>query len=345
MIFLKREKNYWLIIHNIDAYQQHKDAIGLPIKKDSSGNPIPKLRITNDIQIGDEIYYYCPSKIKGFIGIFRVISEKGMFYNDWEDSIQFKIEPIKVLGEKNNLSLYDIKDELKFFKNSDGNTMGLKQIGSKLRGSIKDLTIDDANVIRSAIEDKLKPPQPPVPTSNAHLDMILVSHKLSSPLGFSSYIGTQERNRIRNLSRPEYSIQNELPDWLQSLAKSKGTRDLQNIQQIDNIWFIEEKGNLLIPTMAFEHERTDDLRNVMDRFMTLKNTLNVSDRFKSIKPIYIIVTDDERKKGQFERKIREHSEWKNFKESESLEILTISDLKERSDDFLTILSSLMQPNL
>ena len=74
----------------------------------------------------------------------------------------------------------------------------------------------------------------------------------------------------------------DLPEWLKNIARDSGY--YEQIRQIDNIWFMQEEGNFLIPTVVFEHERSRNYRAILDRFNALKEVLNKNLRFKNIKP-------------------------------------------------------------
>jgi hypothetical protein len=86
--------NYWFIVHDLKAYEQHKDLIGCRIKK--SGMHEPKFRQFSEIKKGDKIVYYA-TKSNVIVGIFVVDSEMRYLANDphW-NSMVFNIRPAEM---------------------------------------------------------------------------------------------------------------------------------------------------------------------------------------------------------------------------------------------------------
>jgi hypothetical protein len=83
--------NYWFIVHDLKAYEQHKDLIGCRIKK--SGEQQPRFRQFGEIKKGDNIVYYA-TKNNVIVGIFVVDSDMRYLANDphW-NSMVFNINP------------------------------------------------------------------------------------------------------------------------------------------------------------------------------------------------------------------------------------------------------------
>jgi len=81
----------WLVIHDLLAYNQHKDFIGKEVLK--SGISEPKNKKFKDIQKGDEIVYYA-TRDSVIIGIFDVVSdiryEKD--FTGWGESMVYQIK-------------------------------------------------------------------------------------------------------------------------------------------------------------------------------------------------------------------------------------------------------------
>jgi len=150
--------NYWIINHKYSSYLEHKNIIGIPVKKDrqtgdpykdDEGNLIPKYTITNQIEVGDRFAYYCPAPKMVVIGLFEIENGPGQFAEDWNESIHFKIKPIHPVKEENSVSYYDLVENLNFFKDSEGNVLDRRSASMKLWGTIKSIEEEDYNKIKS----------------------------------------------------------------------------------------------------------------------------------------------------------------------------------------------------
>jgi hypothetical protein len=95
----------------------------------------------------------------------------------------------------------------------------------------------------------------------------------------------------------------------------------------------------MVPTILFEHERSDNLRDIMDRFFSINNALKSNKRFSNENLIFIIVVENEEKKEKFWNQLENHNEWEKFIKDETFEILLLSDLENRTDDFLSVLAN------
>ncbi len=348
--------NYWIINHTYDAFQEHRDLIGLPSKKNkdtgepernSEDNLVPKYSLTNKIQTEDKIVYYCPNPLMEVIGLFEIekgplTRESDQFADDWEESIQFKIKPIKVFEEERRIPYKDLVDNLKFFRDEDGNIFTPKACAAKLIGTIREIPEEDFDKIKNLYSKSESTIKPPDITTKPHIKMIRISHLLSADTICYSFIGNQERKRVINTisgkEEDDLEIKNQmkLPSWIIEIGNEKGT--VSRLKQIDNIWFEEENGRFLIPFAAFEHERSNDLPGVMNRFSALDETLQANYRFKDIDPLYFIIATDVNQVERYKNSIKRNGKWTEFQESHNLHILPIEWLEKKENKFLKILS-------
>jgi len=342
--------NYWIINHKYDAYLEHNDLIGLPSKKnketgeperDSEGNLIPKYSLTNNIRARDKVVYYCPNPLMEVIGLFEIEEGPDHFVDDWEESIQFKIKPINTIEEEKRIPYKDLVDNLKLFRDEDGNIFNPKACAARLIGTIRQIDKEDFDKIkelylRNEITTK------PITTSNLHINMIRMSHLLSTIHDCYSFIGVQERNRVINTISGEeeevlgLKIQETLPSWILEIGNVKGT--VHRLKYIDNIWFYEESEGFLIPFAAFEHEKDNDLRGVMDRFSSLNETLQSNSRFRDIEPLYFVIAKDFNQVEKYKNSFKKHGPWTKFQKSHNIHILPIEWLEKKETKFLQILS-------
>jgi len=84
--------NYWFIIHDLIAYQQHSDLIGCRVKR--PGLPQPMLKQFAEIKKGDRIVYYA-TKNNVIVGIFDVTSDITYLEKDpyWNEIMVYSIKP------------------------------------------------------------------------------------------------------------------------------------------------------------------------------------------------------------------------------------------------------------
>jgi len=83
---------------------------------------------------------------------------------------------------------------------------------------------------------------------------------------------------------------------------------------------------------VWEHEISGNLRGVFSRFITLRETLEITRRYGDIRPCFVIVAKDEEQQDKYQRKIDRTGRWKDFvnKYPEKFHVLTKSDMEERS---------------
>jgi hypothetical protein len=82
---------YWFVIHNLLAYEQHNNLIGCKIK--ASGEHKPHFKQFGKIRRGDKIVYYA-TKSNVIVGIF-VACSKMTYLADW-NSMVIEITPNKM---------------------------------------------------------------------------------------------------------------------------------------------------------------------------------------------------------------------------------------------------------
>jgi len=90
--------NYWFIIHDLLAYEQHSDMIGCTVR--SPGEKKPKFSQFAEIRIGDKIVYYA-TKDYVIVGLFDVVSDMGYVASDqaWGEDVVYKIRPFRLPPE------------------------------------------------------------------------------------------------------------------------------------------------------------------------------------------------------------------------------------------------------
>lgn len=340
--------NYWIIVHRFQSYIEHNDLVGLPVKKDrstgdpikdSSGSFIPRYSATNDIQMGDLFAYYCPAPKMYVLGLFKIREGPGIYAEDWNESLHFKIEPIIPIEEEKYVPYSDLVENLNYFKDSDGNVLNPRSASLKLKGTIKDIDETDFKLIKDLyLSTELE--LPVVESSSLHINMIKTTHFQSGTFHCFSFVGVQERNRVNGaLSEDEETEINHmegLPSWILDIGKQLGT--FNRLKYIDNIWFFEESPGFFIPFAAFEHEKDNDLRGVMDRFNALDKTLNSNVHLREIKPIYFLIAKDSQQAESYERKIYDHGEWRQFSNTHKFHIYSIEQLENREPGFIQLIT-------
>lgn len=90
--------NYWFIVHDLKAYEQHRNLIGCRVMK--SGLQEPRFRQFAEIKKGDKIVYYA-TKNKVLVGIFDVISDLTYLPSDshWKEIMVYEIKPFEMPTE------------------------------------------------------------------------------------------------------------------------------------------------------------------------------------------------------------------------------------------------------
>ncbi len=239
--------NYWIINHTYDAFQEHRDLIGLPSKKNrdtgepernSEDNLIPKYSLTNKIQTEDKVVYYCPNPLMEVIGLFKIEEGPNQFADDWGESIQFKIKPVIVFEDNRRVPYRGLVDNLKLFRGEDGNILHPRACAAKLIGTIKQIDEEDFDKIKNLYSKSESTIKPDI-TTTPHINMIRISHLLSVITKCYSFIGNQERNRVINTisgeEEEDWGINNQmnLPGWIIEIGNEKGT--VPRLKQIDNI--------------------------------------------------------------------------------------------------------------
>jgi predicted RNA-binding protein len=87
--------NYWFIVHDLKAYEQHRNLIGCRVKQ--SGVQEPWFRQFAEIRKGDRIVYYA-IKNNVIVGIFDVISDITYLTSDphWKEIMVYGIKPAEM---------------------------------------------------------------------------------------------------------------------------------------------------------------------------------------------------------------------------------------------------------
>lgn len=344
---------YWIIIHRFTSYLEHNNIIGLPSKKDkrtgefiktSEGGLISKYSAAYEIQIGDQLAYYCPAPKKLIIGLFKIIEGPGNYASEWAESIHFRIEPIYPIEEEKSISYSDLVKALDFFKDEDGNFLEGSAASLKLKGTIKEIKEDDFNKIVNLYnksESSSEIETPLFSKDTLHIDMIKTTYLQATQFQCYSFVGVQERNRVYDsLSEEEEeeveSAFNELPSWLSDIGDQLGASS--RLKYIDNIWFFEESPGFYIPFAAYEHEKDGQLRTVMDHFKALDDILKSNKHFKDITPLYFIVAKDKIQMESYEDRTSEHGEWKQFKKDHKFFIFSKDIIENRNSKYIQILT-------
>jgi len=87
--------NYWFIVHDLEAYEQHNDLIGCRVKSPSLRQPWFKQFA--EIKKGDKIVYYT-TKNNVVVGIFDVVSDITYLEKDphWNEIMVYSIKPAEM---------------------------------------------------------------------------------------------------------------------------------------------------------------------------------------------------------------------------------------------------------
>lgn len=90
--------SYWFIVHDLKAYEQHRNLIGCRTKQ--SGLQEPWFRQFGEIKKGDKVVYYA-TKNNVIVGIFDVISDIAYLPSDpqWKEIMVFAIKPSEMPTE------------------------------------------------------------------------------------------------------------------------------------------------------------------------------------------------------------------------------------------------------
>jgi len=253
---------HWMIIHSRDSYKMHDDLIGFIVQFDEVGKVIidedglPKSKWNfRDLKVGNNIVYYAtgkntadPEKRYAILGTFMITDgpifnpRLGYFRDGSEEDplVCFRITPLSI--PKKKFAMHRIVDDLELFMDlkKDEETGLIKNYGQKLHGrAIIPLSEQDFQTIESEIqkinseEEEVGPPGPKLDEISEHIRQIALSHELATDAfpGTSSYLGSNERNRVEKLT----GIPSEpLPEWLSSLSQAMNREE---IEQIDNIIF------------------------------------------------------------------------------------------------------------
>ncbi|MHA1196361.1 MAG: hypothetical protein ACTSRH_10500 [Promethearchaeota archaeon] len=343
---------YWLLNHYYSNYLKRNDIFGIPVKKnketgellkDNNGNLIPKFSYCNDINIGDKVVYYCPAPKMFVLGIFNIIDGPGMYFDEWNENIQYRIKPEFPIDENNFVSYHDLLKELSFFKDKEGNQLEGRSAALKMIGTIKEISKEDFEKIvelytgRKTGDEKILVSEDPL-----HLRMIKASHLIANQFQCFSYIGSQERKRVQKLITEEESSiygenqMEEIPYWLQDIGTQLKT--IKRILYIDNIWFCEESPGFFIPFAVFEHEKDNNLRSVMDRFNALYKTINSNNHLKEISPLYFLIAEDKNQVSSYKNRIASHGEWSDFQKKNKFYIFSFEDIEKQNPDFVSIIT-------
>jgi len=90
--------NYWFVVHDLLAYEQHSDMIGCTVRR--TGEKKPKFSQFAEIRRGDRIVYYA-TKDYVIVGLFDVVSDMEYVADDqaWGEDVVYKIRPSKLPPE------------------------------------------------------------------------------------------------------------------------------------------------------------------------------------------------------------------------------------------------------
>jgi hypothetical protein len=142
---------YWLVIHNLVAYNQHNDLIGCMAKKKDAR--LPKFPKFAQIHKGDQIVYYAIGD-KVVIGIFNVVSEMQHLEDDtyWRGFFVYKIHPLHMPPEGHYLNFKRFVAD----KNIKLDLFPKKQIWARyLQGrTCRRLTSHDFEIIKTHLNDR-----------------------------------------------------------------------------------------------------------------------------------------------------------------------------------------------
>jgi len=94
--------NYWFIIHDLKAYEEHRNLIGCRVKQ--PGAQEPWFRQFAEIKKGDKIVYYA-TKNNVIVGIFDVITDITYLPSDphWKEIMVYGIKPAEMPPEDHYL--------------------------------------------------------------------------------------------------------------------------------------------------------------------------------------------------------------------------------------------------
>ena len=166
-----------------------------------------------------------------------------------------------------------------------------------------------------------------------HLKMILSTHILADAFRCQSFIGVIERSKSKELNKNCL----EIPEWLKRASKQN---EINDIQQIDNIWFYPKDLFRVIPFAVFEHERTGNLDAIARRLRTLHNVLKNTPEIQKLSlPLYIIVAPDNKKSIKYKKWIKNHSNAFNPIQLKDIDIIMWDDIKSRANSFLKLLTN------
>jgi len=273
----------------------HKIETSSGYKCNSAINPRPIVLLREDIGNRKKLWF-----TNEYLDVLSTIFQEKVSLNVWE-KYMFKFEP-SLLNELQNPG-----DALRKYFNLTDNEIEVL------------FYLDERVAVLEHTEQLLEE------TENEHIRMISLTHNFVEAFYCYSYVGLQERSRVDEISE-HASI--ELPPWFLNMAKSQN-RDGQ-IKQIDNIWFkLDKSQSLMIPILAIEHERSNNLDSVFRRFRSLNHIISSSPWFNRLKLGYIIVSDNQDQKESYLRRIQGVGEWKDFHlaHEDQFIILTKQDLE------------------
>jgi len=87
--------NYWFVVHDLKAYEQHRDLIGCKVKQLRVQEP--KFRQFGEIKKGDKVVYYATGN-HVIVGIFDVVSNIIYLPKDsyWKEMMVYTIKPAEM---------------------------------------------------------------------------------------------------------------------------------------------------------------------------------------------------------------------------------------------------------
>lgn len=143
--------NYWFVVHDLPAYEQHSDMIGSRIKK--TGERKPKFSQFAEIKKGDKIIYYA-TKENIVIGAFKIASDIEYLSDDpeWKEIMVYKIKPLEMPKEGYYLDFKQLlkKDDFQLSIFPDKNKWYMYLQGKTCRP----LTKEDFDSIKSYFSDE-----------------------------------------------------------------------------------------------------------------------------------------------------------------------------------------------
>jgi len=163
--------------------------------------------------------------------------------------------------------------------------------------------------------------------------MILSTHNLADAFLCQSCVGIIERSKSKELNKNTIDI----PEWLKRASKQN---EINDIQQIDNIWFYYKTVFANIPFAIFEHERTSNLDAIARRIRTLHNVLVTTPETQKYSfPLYIIVAPDSKKSMKYTKWIINHSNAFHPIHTQDIKIIIWDEIKSRNNSFLKLLTN------